>query len=110
VDADWRIVGVDALITFPLSPLTTLRVIAYKKTTDRAAAAAVVVWGSSRWIKVERDLDPDVARTRNLRIWRLGGVKLEPPQLELLGVLGGGSGAVRTPLWKRRKHRGALYA
>jgi hypothetical protein len=42
------------------------------------------VWGGSRRIKVERDLDPDIARTRNVRVWRLGGVKLEPPQFELL--------------------------
>jgi len=108
VDADGRIAGVDTVIAFPLSPLTTLRTIAYEKKTDRGGGD-VVVWGSSRRIQVERDLDPDVARTRNFRIWRLGGVELEPPQLEFLGVLGGSPGAVRTALWKRCEHGGALY-
>jgi hypothetical protein len=82
MDADGRIVGMDALISFPLGPLTTLHAIAYEKTAEMGGRGGV--WGGSRRIKVERDLDPDIARTRNVRVWRLGGVKLEPPQFELL--------------------------
>jgi hypothetical protein len=103
MDADGRIVGVHAFIAFPLSPLTALRAIAYEETTDRG------VWGTGRRIKVERDLDPNIARTGNIRVWRLGRVELKPAQLELLGVLGGGPCAVRTALWKRCEHGGALY-
>lgn len=72
----------DALISFPLGPLTTLHAIAYEKTAEMGGRGGV--WGGSRRIKVERDLDPDIARTRNVRVWRLEGVKLEPPQFELL--------------------------
>jgi hypothetical protein len=75
MDANGRIVGVDALIAFPLCPLTTLRAIAYEETTDRGG---VGVWGRGRRIKVERDLDPNIARTGNIRVWRPGRVELEP--------------------------------
>jgi hypothetical protein len=75
MDADGRIIGVDALIAFPLCPLTTLRAIAYEEMTERDG---VGVWGTSRRIKVERDLDPNIARTRNFRVWRLGRVELKP--------------------------------
>ncbi|SRR5713226_7303384 len=105
MNADRRIVGVDAFIAFPFSPLATLRAIAYKETTDRGG---VGVWGTGRRIKVERDLDPDIARTGDLGVWQIGRVELEPTQLELLGVLGGGPGAVRTAFWKGCKHGGAL--
>jgi len=107
MDANGRIVGVDALVALPLSPLMTLHIIAYEEATDRGRKS-VYVWGTGRRIKIERDLDPDIARTRNFRVWRLGRVELEPPQLELLGVLGRGPGAVRTALWKRSEHGGAL--
>lgn len=111
MDADGRVVGVNAPIAFPLCPLTTVRVIAYEKTAERGGGSVVVVvvvWGSSRRIKVERDLDPDIAGTRDLRIWRSRGMELEPPQLELLGVLGGDPGAIRTALGKRCEDGGAL--
>lgn len=110
MDSDGRIIGVDALIAFPLCPLTTLHAIAYKKTADGGGGVVVVVavWDSSRRIKVERDLDPDIAGTRNFRIWRFRGVELEPPELELLGILGGDPGAIRTALRKRSEHGGAL--
>jgi hypothetical protein len=82
VDANGRIIGMDALISFPLGPLTALRAIAYEKTAERGGRGGV--WGISHRIEVERDLDPDIAGTRNFRVWRLGGVELEPPQLEFL--------------------------
>jgi hypothetical protein len=75
MNADGRIVGVDALIAFPLCPLTTLRAIAYEETTDRRD---VGVWGTGRRIKIERDLHPNIARTGNIRVWRLGRVELKP--------------------------------
>jgi hypothetical protein len=75
MDADGRIVGVDALITFPLCPSTTLRTIAYEETTERGS---VGVRGTGGRIKVERDLDPNIARTRNFRVWRLGRMELKP--------------------------------
>jgi hypothetical protein len=106
VDADRRIVGVDALISFPHCPLTTLRAVAYEKTTERGGGGGV--WDSSHRIKVEGDLDPDIARTCNFRVWRFGGVKLKPTKLEFFGVLGRSPGAVRTAVWKRCEHGGAL--
>jgi hypothetical protein len=75
MDPDGRIVGVDALITFPLCPLTTLRTIAHEETTERGG---IGVWGTGRRIKLERDLYPNIARTRNFRVWRLGRVELKP--------------------------------
>jgi hypothetical protein len=105
VDANRRIVGVDALISFPVGPLTTLRAIAHKKTTERCGGG---VWGTAHRIKVEWDLDPDIARTRNFRVWTFGGVEFKPTEFELLGVLGGSPGAVRAAVWKRCKHGGAL--
>jgi len=75
MDPDGRIVGVDALIAFPLCPLTTLHTIAYEETTERGG---VGVWGTGRRIKFERDLDPNIARTRNFRVWWLGRVELKP--------------------------------
>ncbi len=85
MNADRRIVGVDAFIAFPFSPLATLRAIAYKETTDRGG---VGVWGTGRRIKVERDLDPDIARTGDLGVWQIGRVELEPPSSSFLEFLG----------------------
>ena len=45
VDADRRVVGVDALITFPLCPLTTLYAVAYEKAAERGGGGGV--WRSS---------------------------------------------------------------
>jgi len=75
MDADGRVVGVDALIAFPLCPLTAPCAIAYEETTERNG---VGVWETGRRIKVERDLDPNIARTRNFRVWRPGRVELKP--------------------------------
>jgi hypothetical protein len=75
MDADGGIIGVDAVIAFPLCPLTTLSAIAYEETTDRGS---VGVWGTGCRIKVERDLDPDIARAGNFRVWWLRRVELKP--------------------------------
>jgi hypothetical protein len=75
MDADGRIVRVDAVIAFPLCPLTALRAIAYEETADRGD---IGVWGTGRRIKVERDLDPNIARTGNVRVWRFRRVELKP--------------------------------
>lgn len=75
MDANERIVGVYALIAFPLCPLTTLRAIAYEETTD-GGGVGVWVWG--RRIKVERDLDPNIAWTGNITVWGFGRVELKP--------------------------------
>lgn len=75
MNADWGIVRMDALITFPLCPLTTLRAIAYEETADRGG---IEIWGTGRRIKVERNLDPNIAWTGNVRVWRLRRVELKP--------------------------------
>jgi hypothetical protein len=75
MNADGRIVHVNALIAFPLCPLTTLRAIAYEETTD---GGGVGIWGTGRRIKIERDLDPNIARTGNFRVWGLGRVEFKP--------------------------------
>jgi hypothetical protein len=90
MNANGRVVGMNTLIAFPHGPLTPLRAVAHKETTDRR------VWGRGRRVKVERDLDPDIARTGNFWVWRLRGVKFEPSEFELFGILGRGPGTVRT--------------
>jgi hypothetical protein len=92
MNANGRVIGMNTLITvtFPLSPLMPMCAIVHKETTDGH------VWGIGCWVKVERDLDPDIAQTGNFWVWRLRGVKFEPSEFELFGILGRGPGTVRT--------------
>jgi hypothetical protein len=102
MNADRRIIGVNTLIALPLGPLAAFRAVAHKEATDRG------VWRTCCWIKVGRDLDPDITWTRNIRIWWFGRVELEPTKLELLGILGRESGAVWTAFGKRCQDGSAL--
>jgi hypothetical protein len=103
VDADGRIVFMNAFIAFPLCPLAPLLAIAREETTDER------VRGMSRRVKVKGDLDPDIARTRNFGVWWFGGVKFEPSEFKFLGILGRRPGTVRTSLGERCKDGSALY-
>jgi hypothetical protein len=71
----------NSFIAFPLGPLTPFRAIACKETAERC------VWGIGLWIKVERDLNPDIPRTCNLSVGRFRGVEFEPSEFELLRIL-----------------------
>ena len=82
----------DALIAFPFGPLTPFGGVAYKETTERR------VWGIGLWIKVERDLDPNISRTRYFRIGRFRGVEFEPSEFELFRILRRNPCTVRTSL------------
>jgi hypothetical protein len=72
----------DAFVAFPFGPLTPFRTVAYKETTRERR-----VWGIGRWIKVERDLDPNIPRTRYFRVGRFRGVEFEPSKFELFRIL-----------------------